>query len=336
MHHPKQPQHHSLSRRDLLKLAAGTLLGALHPAARAAASAYPSQPIRLIVPYPPGGGTDILARLVAGKLGEAWKRTVIVENKSGASGTIGNDFVAKAEPDGHTLLMGITALIQRPAMVASMPYDPIKDFAPLTAVARSADLLLVPANSSANTLAEFVAQVKAKPRTYSIGNYGAGTSSHIHAAMLNAQAGLDLNHVPYRGASPLVTDLLGGQLDSAFVDSSSIVAHLGSGKLKVLAVTGERKSPLAPQAPTLASQGFHSFEPYGWFGLFAPGRTPPAITEKLSQAFVAIIKQPDVQNRLNDMGLLPGGNSMGDFTREVRNDREIWTKVITAAGIKTE
>lgn len=328
----------SLSRRRAMQLAlAATTLGAacwLSPAL--ADSPYPGKPIRLVVPYPAGGSTDTLARLVGTKLGEAWSVPVVVENKTGASGMIGNDAVAKAPPDGYTLLFGITAMIQGPALYAKLPYDPIKDFVPLTAVARSADLLLVPANFPANNATEFIALVKANPKKYSMGNYGTGTSSHIHAAMLNSQAGLDLSHIPYRGAAPLMADLLGGQVHSAFVDSGSAAPHLASGKLKVLAVSGAGSSPLAPKAPTLKSLGFHSFEPYGWFGLFAPAGTPPAITQKLTQEFIRIIKLPDVQERLTAMGLQPGGNSMDDFAREVKADKEVWTKVINAAQIRLE
>ena len=327
------------ARRDALKLALSTALlagSAFTTAPAWADTDYPNKPIKLVVPYPPGGGTDALARLLGAKLAESWKVPVVVENKTGASGMLGNDMVAKSAPDGYTVLVGITALIQGPALFAKVPYDPIKDFVPLTAIARSADLLLVPADFPANTAQEFITLVKANPKKYSIGNYGNGTSSHIHAAMLNSQAGLDLNHVPYRGAGPLLTDLLGGQLSSAFVDSSSATPHLAGGKLKVLAVSGARSSPLAPKAPTLTSLGYHSFEPYGWFGLFAPAATPPATAKKLSEEFVRLIKLPDVQERMQGMGLQPGGNAMDEFAREVKADKDVWAKVITEAQIRLD
>ena len=327
------------SRRDTLKLALCTALAAgsaLGAAPAWANDPYPSKPIKLVVPYPPGGGTDALARVLSAKLSESWKVPVVVENKTGASGMLGNDLVAKAAPDGYTVLVGITALIQGPALFSKLPYDPVKDFVPLTAIARSADLLLVPADFPASTVQEFVALVKANPRKYSIGNYGNGTSSHIHAVMLGSQAKLELNHVPYRGAGPLLTDLLGGQVSSAFVDSSSATPHLGGGKLKVLAVSGARSSPLAPKAPTLTSLGYQSFEPYGWFGLFTPAATPEGINKRLADEFVRIIKLPDVQERLQGMGLLPGGNPMDEFAREVKSDKDVWAKVITEAQIKLD
>lgn len=319
-----------------LALAAACIAAVADTPALAQTDAYPNKPIRLVVPYPPGGGTDALARVLSAKLAESWKVTVVVENKTGASGMIGNDLVAKAAPDGYTVLVGITALIQGPALFSKLPYDPVKDFIPLTAIARSADLLLVGAEFPASTVQELVTLVKANPKKYSIGNYGNGTSSHIHAAMLNSQAKLDLNHVPYRGAGPLLTDLLGGQVHAAFVDSSSAQPHLGGGKLKVLAVTGARPSPLAPQAPTLTSLGYHSFEPYGWFGLFLPAATPPSVARKLADEFIRIIKLPDVQERLQTMGLQPGGNTMDEFALEVKSDKEVWAKVITEAQIRLD
>ena len=329
------------SRRAALKLATAMAATATISAfalapAWATNDTYPSKPIKLVVPYPPGGGTDAMGRLISAKLAESWKVPVVVENKTGASGMLGNDMVAKSPPDGYTVLVGITALIQGPALFAKLPYDPTKDLVPLTVIARSADLLLVPTDFPANTLQEFVALVKANPKTYSIGNYGNGTSSHIHAAMLNSQAKLDLSHVPYRGAGPLMTDLLGGQVNSAFVDTTSAQPHLAGGKLKVLAVTGGRPSPLAPKAPTLTSLGYHSFEPFGWFGLFVPAGTPPAITRKLADEFTRLIKLPDVQERLQGMGLQPGGNPMDEFAREVKADKDVWAKVITDAQIKLD
>lgn len=327
-------------RRRMLAaaLAAATCCAALATPAPALAqeAAYPSKPIHLIVPYPAGGGTDALARLLAARLAESWKATVLVENKTGASGMIGNDFVAKSPPDGYTVLLGITAMIQGPALFSKVPYDPVRDFTPLTIVARSADLMAVPANSPAKSVEEFIALAKADPGQSNIGNYGNGTSSHIHAAMLARQAGIELNHVPYRGAAPLLTDLMGGQLTAAMVDSSSAQPHIRSGKFKVLAVTGARSSPLAPQAPTMGSLGYHSFEPYGWFALFVPAATPSAISRKLSEEFARLIGLPEVTQHITGMGLVPGGNTMDEAAREIGADQQVWSKVITEARIRLD
>lgn len=322
---------HPITRRWLTALA----LAAFAPASLAAEE-FPSKPIRIIVPYAPGGGTDTIARLVGAKLGEATKATVVVENKPGAGGVIGNDFAAKSPADGYTVLMGITALVQAPALFAKLPYDFSKDLQPLTVIARSADLLLVPKDVPANTVAEFVALAKAKPNDYALGTYGNGTSSHIHAAMLTRQAGLDLAFVPYKGAAPLMNDLLGGQVRAAFVDSTTAQPHLTSGKLKVLAVTGARPSPLAPNAPTLTSLGYKSFEPYGWFAVFTQAATPAPVAKRLSDEMIRIVALPEVRERLLGLGLQPGGDSAAAFAREAQSDLGIWAQVIKDASIKMD
>jgi tripartite-type tricarboxylate transporter receptor subunit TctC len=325
----------STPRRRLLgAIAVATLCGA--PLSVRASDEFPNRPIRIVVPYAAGGGTDTIARLVGSKLGEAWKATVVIENKPGAGGTLGNDLVAKAPADGYTVLMGITALVQAPALFAKLPYDFSKDLQPLTVIARSADLLLVPRDVPASTVAEFVALAKAAPDKYALGTYGNGTSSHIHAAMLTSQAGLDLAFVPYKGAAPLMNDLLGGQVRAAFVDSTTAQPHLAGGKLKVLAVTGARPSPLAPNAPTFASLGYRSFEPYGWFAMFAPAGTPPAVVKKLSDEIIRIVAQPAVRERLQTLGLQAGGDPPADFAREAQADLGIWAKVIKDAHIKLD
>ncbi|KQP46152.1 tripartite tricarboxylate transporter substrate binding protein [Pseudorhodoferax sp. Leaf274] len=297
---------------------------------------FPNKPLRMVVPYAPGGGTDTIGRLLATKLGENWKATVVVENKPGAGGVIGNDMAAKAPADGYTILMAITVMVQHPAMMPKLPYDLLKDFAPLAVAARSADLLLVHRDVPANTVEEFVRLAKADPRTYALGSYGNGTSGHIHAAMLNSQAALDLSIAHYKGAGPLMADLLGGQIKAAFLDSTTAAAQVNGGRVKVLGVTGARRSPLAPNAPTFTELGYKSFEPYGWFALFTQAGTPPAITRKLSDEFIAILAQPEVRKRLEELGLLPGGEPVAEFAKEMRRDLDIWGKVIREANIKID
>lgn len=304
--------------------------------APALANDFPSRPIRIIVPYAPGGGTDTIGRLLAARLAENWKTSVIVENKPGAGGVLGNDLAAKAAPDGYTVLLGITALVQQPAMMAKLPYDLVRDLQPLTVAARSADLLMVHRDVPANTLQEFLALAKADPKNYALGTYGNGTSAHVHAAMLNSQAGLDLAIVSYKGAAPMVADLLGGQVRVAFVDSTTAQPHVGGGRLKVLAVTGARPSPLAPNVPTFTQLGYKSFEPYGWFALFTQAGTPPAIARKLSDEMVAILAQPEVRKRLLELGLQPGGDAQVDWAREMRADLAVWGKVIKEANIRVD
>lgn len=300
------------------------------------AQAYPSKPIRLIVPYPAGGGTDSIARLVAVRMAENLKANIVVENKPGAGGVVGNDMVAKSPADGYTLLIGITVLVQHPALLEKVPYDVMRDFYPVGVIARSADLFMVHADVPVSNVAEFVALAKSNPKDYALGSYGNGTSSHVHAAMLNKQAGLDLPVAHYKGAAPLINDLMAGHVRAGFVDSSTATPHLASGRVKVLAVTGARSSPLAPNVPTFTQLGYKSFEPYGWFGMFAPAGVPAPIAKRLSDELAVIVAHPDVRKRLQEMGLQPGGGSQEEWAREMRHDLEVWGKVIRDASIRIE
>lgn len=319
-----------LSRRTLL--AAATLAATLGwSIAQAQTAPYPNQPIKIIVPYPAGGATDILARVVGQKLQEAWNVTALVENRPGAGGTIGNNLVAKAAPDGYTVLLAITAIIQQPTLM-KLPYDPLKDFAPVAQVAKSPSMFVVPLGSPANNLKDFVTLVKANPGKYNFGTYGAGTSSHIQGSLLNLQAGLDMVHVPFQGAAPLVTNMVGGQLTSAFIDSASARVHIKS--FKPLAVTGTQRMPSLPDVPTFKELGYHSFDPYGWFGLFLPPATPPAIVNKLSEEVNRILRQPDVVARIESLGLWVGGGKPEEFGQIVKTDAALYARIIKDANIQ--
>lgn len=319
----------TLTRRTVLTAALTATLGG--SAAQAQSTPYPSQPIKIIVPYPAGGATDILARMMAQKLADAWNATVVVENKPGAGGTIGNNTVAKAAPDGHTVLMAITAIVQQSTLM-TLSYDPLKDFAPVTQVAKSPSMFAVPLTSPANSLKDFVALVKANPGKFNYGTYGAGTSSHIQGSLLNLQAGLDMVHVPFQGAAPLVTNMVGGQLTSAFIDSASARAHLKS--FKPLAVTGTQRMPALPDVPTLKELGYHSFDPYGWFGLFLPAATPPAIVTKFSEEANRILRLPEVVARIEGLGLWVGGGKPEEFAQTVKSDAGVYARIIKDANIK--
>jgi len=296
--------------------------------------AYPSQPIRIVVPYPAGGATDTLARMIGSKLQESWGQTVIVDNKPGASGMLGNDFVAKAPPDGHTVLLGITAIVQLPALKSKMPYDVLKDLQPLAQVASTNSILAVPSTTSVGTLKEFVALAKGRPGKLNYGSYGVGTSSHIQGSLLNMQAGLDLTHVPYKGAAPLLQDLRGGQVSSAFIDMATAQPHLAS--MKVLAVTGTQRNKLLPNVPTFAEQGFHSFEPVGWFGLFMPAGVPAPVAKKFAAEAERILRQPDVTARIEALGMTPGNLTTDEFARVVRSDAQVYAKIIKDANIQVD
>lgn len=318
------------SKMRRLCVAAG--LAALLAAPALAQTAYPSQPLKLVVPYPAGGATDTLARTIGQKLQEAWGQPAVVENRPGAGGTIGNGFVAKAPADGHTLLIAITALIQQPSLMEKLSYDPLKDFAPVTMIARSPSMLAVPLDSPARNLKDFIAMVKASPGKYNFGSYGAGTSSHIQGALLNMQAGIDLVHVPFQGAAPLVTNLVGGQLASAFIDSASARPHLKS--MRALAVTGTQRMPGLPEVPTFAELGYHSFDPYGWFGVFLPAATPAPVVHKLSDEIDRILRLPEVTAKIEALGLQVGGGKPEEFQKVVRTDAAIYARIIKDANIR--
>lgn len=318
-----------LTRRSLMAVAA---LAAGLGAQGALAQAYPSQTVKIIVPYAAGGATDVLARMVGQKLQEAWGQTVVIENRPGAGGTIGNNLVAKAPADGHTLLMGITAIIQQPPLMANLPYDVFRDFAPITRIAISPSLFAVPPSTPVNTLKDFVALVKATPGKFNYGTYGAGTSSHIQGSLLNLQAGLDMVMVPFAGAAPLVTNMVGGQLTAAFIDMGSARNHLKS--FKVLAVTGTKRLPDLPDVPTFAEQGFQSFDPYGWFGLFLPAATPAPVVAKLNTEVNRILALPDVTARIEGMGLWVGGGKTEEFAATLKSDAAVYARIIKDANIK--
>jgi tripartite-type tricarboxylate transporter receptor subunit TctC len=312
-------------------MALATLSLALLGAAGAQAqTAYPSQPIKFIVPYPAGGATDVLARMVAQKMQDSWQQTVVVENKPGAGGTIGANLVAKGPADGHTVLFSIVALLQQISLM-KLPYDPLKDFAPISRVAISPSVFAASTSLPVNNLAELIKLVKANPGKYSFGTYGPGTSAHLQGELLNMQSGMDLLHIPYQGAAPLVTAMLGGQLSTAFMDAGSSRQHFP--KFKLLGVTGSERLSWLPNVPTLKEQGLHSFEPLGWFGMFLPVATPKPVVDKFSLEIQRILKLPDVREKIESMGLVPGGESQDQFAQVMKSDAEVYARIIRDAKI---
>ena len=317
-------------------LALAALLSSSPAMAQASAQSYPNRALKFIVPYPAGGSTDIIGRLLGARLSEAWRQPVVVENRTGASGIIGNDFVAKSPADGHTVLIGITALIQSAYTHAKLPYDPFRDFAPVAEIARSADLFVVATSVPANNLKEFVALAKANPKTYTYGSYGNATSSHIHGEMFNMQAGLELAHVPYKGAAPMINDLFGGQINTAFVDVGSARTPQAAGRGEVLARPRTERFRFLPDVPTFLEAGYLGFEPKGWFAVFLPAATPGDVVKKLSAEIGRIIRLPEVATRLNDMGLVAVGSSPEEFAAVIKTDAPEWGKVIKGARIRIE
>ncbi len=313
-----------------LALTSLTSMALLIPSLGKAQTVYPSQSIKFIVPYPAGGATDALARMVAQKMQENWQQSVVVENRPGAGGTIGSNQVAKGPADGYTVLFGIVALVQQITLM-KLPYDPLKDFAPISRVAISPSVLAAAPALPINTLPEFVSLVKSNPGKHSIGSYGPGTSAHLQGALLNLQSNLDLTHVPYQGGAQLVTALMGGQLSSAFLDAGTSKQHLS--KFTLMGVTGTERLSWLPNVPTLKEQGFHSYEPMGWFGLLLPAGTPKPVVDKFSVETQRILKLPDVREKIEGMGLIPGGETPDNFAKVMKSDADIYARIIREAKI---
>lgn len=322
--------------RGALAAAASAAGAAVAPSAFAQAGAFPSRPVRMIVPFPAGGATDLTGRLVAGKLAELWGQPVVVENRPGASGMIGGEQVARAAPDGQTLLVTITTHIQNPALFAKIPYDALKDFEPISQICLSYLVLAVKPEFPARDVREFAAVVKANPGKHTFGSFGTGSSSHIVGERFARSQGLDMAHVPYKGAAPLVTDLLGGQVSSSWIDVSTATQHIAAGKLKPLVVTGPRRAPMLPNVPTMGESGFPGYEPLGWVGMFVPAGTPKPIVEKISRDVMRVVKMPDVAARLNEQTLVPVGDSPESFAATLRQDMALWAKIVAEAGIKPQ
>lgn len=314
----------------LLALAATCAMGGAH-----AQGDYPNKPLRVIVPYPAGGGTDTIARLIGTQLTQRWGQPVVVENKPGASGMLGNDIVAKAPGDGYTVLMGITAVVQIPALYKKVPYR-LADLAPVSQIAKSADLLMVPRSSGVTTLAQFVDKARAAPGSMNYGTYGNATSSHMNGERFKQQAGIDLTHIPYQGSGPEVAALLGGQLTLAFVDATAAYPHIKSDKVNILAITGAQRHPALPQVPTMTEAGYPGLEANGWFGMFLPAGTPKPIVDKLGAEVAAIVKSPELNKRLTDMGLIAVGSLPDDFKAQVEKDAAHWKAVAEGAKIAVD
>ena len=321
--------------RRLFLIAASALL-TLPAAAFAQAQDYPNKPIHFIVPYPPGGGTDIMARAIGQKLTEAWGQSVIVENKPGANGSIGSEYVARQAADGYTILITISsthAVAQH--LYPKLPYDPFKNFVGVTAIALSGNVLLVNAAVPVRNVNEFVDYAKSN-KGLSIGNYGIGSGSHIYAELLNLVAGLDLVPVPYKGESLALQDLVGGQIPAAFVGIAVAKPHIYAAKVRALAVTGPKRLQGLPNVPTLLESGYPGLEVMGWYAVFAPTGTPKPIVNKLSAKIAAIVHTPGMAARLIDLGGEPAGNTPEEFAIDWRSTSDRWGEAIRSANIKLD
>jgi tripartite-type tricarboxylate transporter receptor subunit TctC len=297
---------------------------------------YPSKPIRWIVPFPPGGSTDILARVVGQKLTEAWGQPVIIENRGGAGGTLGAAEAAKAAPDGYTLLMGAIHHTIATSVYPKLPYDFIKDFAPITVVANVPNVLVINPSVPANNAKELIAYAKANPGKLSYGSAGTGTAHHLIGEQFNLLAGVDIVHVPYKGSAPAIADLMGGQVQVMYDTIASALPHIKAGKVRPLAVAPGKRSAALPDIPTLSEAALPGFDVTTWFGALAPAKTPPEIVAKLNKEMVDILKMPDVAKRLADAGAEPVGNTSEQMAAQIRRETEEFGKIVKQAKISVQ
>jgi tripartite-type tricarboxylate transporter receptor subunit TctC len=328
MNHPYRTK----TRRTTLK---GLALGTLIAWSAIASAQGADKTLRIVVPYPPGGTTDLLARNLAPGLQQRTGMTVVIENRAGAGGVIGSQQVSKAAPDGRTLVMGtiashgiITALQSPP------PYDPTKDFVPVTLVASTPNVLLASPNFPAKDVKELIALAKAKPGTINFGSTSHGGSPHMSGELLKQLSKIEITHIPYKGGAPMLTDLMGGQVQIGFDNLPSSMALIKAGKVRALAVTTTTRWPAAPEIPTLAEAGVPGYDMSAWFGLFAPGGTPKPLVDDLNKHIVAILKTPEMQQKMLELGAQPVGDSPEQFANFVRADNKKWKEVGKANSIK--
>jgi tripartite-type tricarboxylate transporter receptor subunit TctC len=323
-----------LPRRQFLKLTAGAAaLTASHRLAFAAG--YPDRTVRVIVPFAPGGTTDIFARLAAQKLSERLGRQFIVENIGGASGNIGTGQAARAAPDGYTVLFAFSSFVVNPSLFDKIPYDPYKDFAPVTLAVSSTTVLSVNPSVPAHTVKELVELIRANPGKYNFASPGAGTQSHLAGEQVRQLLKLDLVHVPYSGAGPSVTAIVGGHSPIGFSTIASAAAQIKAGTLRALAVTSKTRSPILPDVPTMTEAGYPQIEGDSWVGVMVPAKTPNEIVGLLHREVVAIIALPDVKSRLVTLGFDPVASTPEEFKQRIAAEIDLWAKVIKAGHLKS-
>jgi tripartite-type tricarboxylate transporter receptor subunit TctC len=303
---------------------------------QAAAAQYPNRPVRLVVPFPPAGATDVVGRLIAAKLGERLGQPVVVDNKPGAGGTIGSDLVAKSPADGYTLLIATTSTHSIGPTLQKLAYDPIKDFAPISHVANVPNVLVVSPTLAVKSVSELVALAKAKPGQLNFASSGVGTIVHLNAELFKLISGVDMVHVPYKGTALSIPDVASGNIAMLFDSLASVMPHIKSGKVKPLAVNAGKRQVLLPDVPTLAEAGMPQFDRYTWFGMFAPAGTPPEIVSRLQREIVVALQAPDLLERFASVGAEPVGSTPQQFVERIRSDAARWAEVIRAANVKVQ
>jgi tripartite-type tricarboxylate transporter receptor subunit TctC len=330
--------HSPILRRGLIA-AAGTaaIACALLPGLAAAQGAFPSKTITIVVPFAAGGTTDILARIVAQGMGAELGQPVVVDNRAGAGGNIGGQLAARAPADGYTLFMGTVGTHAiNAALYKKMPFDPIKDFAPLTRVANVPNLLVANPAQPFKTVQELIAYAKAHPGKINFGSSGSGSSIHLSGELFKSMAKVDMQHVPYKGSAPAVTDLLGNQIAIMFDNMPSAIQHVRSGKLRAIAVTTAKRSPELPDVPTIAEAGVPGYEATSWFGMFAPAGTPAPVVAKLNATIVKVLAQPEVSKKLAEQGAEAAGETPEQFAAFIQKESVKWGKVVKESGASVD
>ena len=327
----------SMTRAAALALMAGIACCLLAATGPAAAQSWPTRPVKLVVPFPPGGPLDTIGRAIAQKLTEDWHESVIVENKAGAGGNIGADFVAKSAPDGYTVVMGaLSTHAVNPSLYAKMPYDAQKDFAPITLVAITPNVLVVNPSLPVHSVKELIAYAKAHPGKLSFGSGSIGSAGHLAGELFKVDTGVDMVHVPYKGAAPAMQALLAGDTQLMFDNLASSMAQVKAGKLRALAVTTAQRSSFAPDLPTLAEAGVPGFDISTWFGLLAPAGTPPAVIEKWNASVTRILSAPDMRARLAAQGAEASPDTPAEFSKFIATEIAKYARVVKASGARVD
>ena len=328
-----QGARYSTGMKTLLALAAALLLATpLHGLAQV----YPSKPIRIVVTYPPGGGADLMARLVAPKMSEVLGQPVVVENKGGGGGTIGGAEVARAAPDGYTLMLDALNHAVTPSLYTKLPYDPARAFSPIAVLALFPNVLVVTPSFAARDVKELVALAKAQPGTIAFASSGSGSAQHLAGELFRQKTGVDMTHVPYKGGGPALNDVIGGQVPVFFANMASSLPHVKAGKLRALAITGGRRSAALPDTPTMAEAGVPGYEVYEWNAIFAPSGTPQPVIAKLAEAIAKAVQSPEFRERVGALGGELTGYGPAEAERFVRGQTQLWGTVVKAGNIKVE
>jgi len=297
---------------------------------------YPAKPIRLIVPFAPAGSADALARTIQPALSEALGQTLVIDNRPGASSTIGTDMAAKAAPDGYTLVLVTTTHTVNPSLIAKLPFDTVKDFAPVSLVVSQPNILVVHPSVAAKSVKELVAMAKAKPGGMNFASGGNGSSPHLSGELFNIVAGTRITHIPYKGSGPGVTDLLGGHVQMMFAGPLALEQHIKSGRLRPLALADKRRSTILPDVPTMAEAGFPGVETGTWYGILAPARTPPAVVAHVQREIVRILQAADLKTRILNQGVDIVASSPADFEKFIIAEVAKWSRVVKAAGVRAD